>query len=462
MNRVKNIIAKALCAGVFSLSMFLLVSVSAYADGKATVTANSAYLRANASTSGTVVGGAMKNDTLEILSTESDSSGYTWYKVKANDGTTGYIRADLVSTDGGASQTTTTTTETPTPSVTLEQTIPTEVVPVAGSITSEVRVRSGASTSHTIVTTAKANTAVTVLGYAVASDGSKWYQISYAEVSGYIRSDFIKLDGELVDKVDEPEPEPEPEPMPEPEPEPEVYKDYEAVFNPADETWYLNNYIEGTKSSIPELLKAKDDLAANKLEAEKALKKKNVAIIILTVVILALIGVGVYAYISVRRWYYGVDEETEEPASAKTAAPVKRTQPVTETKVRTESQPIRVQTVGGVSAAQPASRPAIKQSALTGEKLPDGSIRMADGSIKRPRVGVRMPDGSIKLEDGTIIKPKGTAVKPEPKTEEAPVKPYIGASSQEIRRVPYSRTSEANSDDDMEYGFLDLDDGIDN
>lgn len=463
MNRVKKIITKLLpgVAGFFVVA--LSMSLTAFADGKLTVNVQSAYVRSSASTSGTVVGGVNKNETYDIIASETDSNSYTWYKIKVSDTVTGYIRADLVTTEGTAETAPAETSSTETAPA-AEATTVTEVVPVAGSVTGDVRVRAGASTNHDVVTTAKANTAVMVTGFATASDGNVWYQVSYTasngDVNGFIRNDYVKLDGDLTEKVEEPIPEVTPEPVVvEPEPEEVVYKDYEVVYSEEDDTWYLNNYIEGTKSSVPELLEAKNNLEKKEKEFKAQLKKKKVTIGILVAIIIALLGLGVYAYISVRRWYYGSEDETEEPAHSNSYGRDSTDRPLR----TTQSSGVRVQTVGAepktvtpeVNAAK-GNVETPKKNILAGETLPDGTVRMPDGSIRKKVYAVRLSDGSIKYPDGTIKKPDGTIIKPGESTE-AHAGVHTGASSQEVRQVKYSHTSESTNDDDMEYGFLSFD-----
>ena len=103
---------------------------------------------------------------------------------------------------------------------------------------------------------------------------------------------------------------------------------------------------------------------------------------------------------------------------------------------------------------------------LTGERLPDGSIRMPDGSIRKAKIGVKLADGSIRFEDGSVRKPDGTIIKPSQAqaavSDERQARSRVGSSNLEVRQIPYPRTSEASGDDDMEYGFLDLDDRSNN
>ncbi len=479
MNRFVNISKQALgiLLGGF---LFACVSVTAFADGKVTVTAESINVRATASTSAAIVGGAFNGESYDVISSENDSNGYTWYKIKLSDGTEGYVRGDYVTASG---VTTASTTEATDETGSSEAPVLTEVEPVGAYVTEDVNVRQGASTSDTIVTQAKTNTAVSVTAYEKGSDGKTWYSVSFsdsngAQVSGFIREDFIRLDGELVEKTQEPEAVEEvvEEEVQEEVEETVVYNDYEAVYSVDDDTWYLNNYIAGTKTKITDLLSAADLYNNAVDEYEGKLKTKNIIIGVLIAVVIALIGVGAYAYISVRRWYYGTDEDIEEPVKeakpARETKPAKETKPVKETKTATrkteKTEPshthttssVRMQTVGA-EPSRTSEKPAVKQNVLTGVRLPDGSIRMPDGSIRKARVGVKLPDGSIKFEDGSIRKPNGTVVKPETHTSELPRVTRTGVSEATVREVKYTHTSEVDSDDDMEYGFLDMDKNTD-
>lgn len=470
MNRVQKVFKGILGGAVTFAACFMIFYGSSYAEGKATVAVNSVYIRASASTSSAVVGSGLSKDTFDVIDSEKDSAGYTWYKVKTADGVTGYVRGDLVTTEGVPAPKPEPAPET---NVTLENPEVTVVVPVGGKVTGDSRVRSGASTSHSVVTTAPAKTAVTVTGYTTASDGKVWYQISYTSgsdsISGFIRSDLLKLDGELVEPAPEPEPEPEPEPAPEPEPEPTVYKDYEAVMGD-DGEWYLNNYAEGTHFKVNDLYEARENMDTAKKEFESKLKKKNVFIGILLTIIILLCAGGVFAYISIRRWYYGSDSETEEPAVRKDSQSRASTREYTGSQQRTASsvtqrpsgQPSRTQTSQTqrpVTSAQPQKTSSTVQSrsSLNEKILPDGRIQMPDGSVRKAVYAVKLADGSIRYPDGRIKHPDGTIENPSAQAASNNASTVrTGASSHEVHEVSMPHTSE-NPDDDMEYSFLDMD-----
>ncbi len=485
MNRVIKNLLKAFAGVAFAISICFMLSSAAYADGKVTVTVQSAFIRANASTSGTPIGSAMKNESLPVIDTEKDSAGYVWYKVKVNDNTTGYIRGDCVTAEGvSGTASTSTSTSTSTSVASTEPTYPTECNPVTGKVTADVRVRAGASTQHAIVTVAKNKSVVTVVGFAKDKSDKVWYQVSYSsdgkDISGYIRYDYVTLDGELTEKTPEPEPEPEPEPDPEPivEPEP-VYKDFEAVFNDSEGKWYLNNYIEGTKMAVDDLYAAVTNAETLKAEYEAKLKKKTVAIVILSLLIVVLLGGGAYAFFVVRGWYNGDEDDTEGFAHFGIKLPEKK-KPAETTVKNTPSRSssnVRVQTLGNdnrsngnASSVRPqtlgnstGASPAGAQIKGGGVRLPDGRIQMPDGSIRKAVVAVRLADGSIKYPDGTIKKPDGTIIPPEKAQGmvHTPEASRVGASSVSVREVAYNKSGDDSSDDDMEYGFLDLDGGQD-
>ncbi len=473
-----NTFGSLIAAGLLAL----LLPIVAHAAGKATVTATDGVnIRKSASVSSVIVASANKNDILDVISSETGADGQVWYKVQVDANTTGYVRGDLVTVDGNVSsgnsgsQGGSTTTTTPT----VSPTVPVETEAVSGTATQDVNVREGASTNHKVLDTVKKNTAVTVTGYANVSGGQKWYRVTYTsnskQVVGYIRSDYVKLNADLVEKKEEPEPEPEPEPQPEPEPEPEpepVYKDYEAVYSPEEETWYLNNYPAGVKYKISELEAANEEINKLKKANKSAIGKKNFVIGLLIFIILLLVGAGVYAFLRFRKWYFGYDDETETPVTRSSSSRDSRVYSGTKpsSSAGRSSSEIRTQTVGSekkpeTSAVKPTAPVTHTVSAGTqshpagtpSSSLPEGSVRLADGRIKLPDgtikravVGVKLPDGSIKLPDGRIRKPDGTIVKPVSEDTDT-ILSRTANSSHEVHEV---KGSKGIDDDDMEFGFL--------
>ena len=149
-----------------------LLSTAALADG-GKVTASYLNLRSEPSSSGTLVGVLPKGATVTILETSGD-----WYKVQSN-GMTGYVSKTYISTDG-SSDSSSSSSSSPSSSTTSE----------SGSINaSGVNIRSGSSTSSSIVANVGKGTAVKVTG----TDGD-WYKIDYNGQTAYVYKTYVTLD----------------------------------------------------------------------------------------------------------------------------------------------------------------------------------------------------------------------------------------------------------------------------
>lgn len=65
-----------------------------------------------------------------------------------------------------------------------------------------MRVRSNASTSGDIVDKAERDVVLTVVGTALDSENATWYQVNFTnasgQVEGFVRSDFVTLEGEII------------------------------------------------------------------------------------------------------------------------------------------------------------------------------------------------------------------------------------------------------------------------
>ena len=112
---MKKLLRGRLAAAVFALMTILTLGFSspvvsmAYTPADATVTANSAKVRSDTTTTSSVVGSLTKGNTVQILDEKTDSSGQVWYKVNVTGGT-GYVRGDLVSKSATATTGTATAT----------------------------------------------------------------------------------------------------------------------------------------------------------------------------------------------------------------------------------------------------------------------------------------------------------------------------------------------------------------
>ncbi len=102
---------------------------------------------------------------VEILGTSGK-----WYKIKSGS-LTGYVHSDYVSVGSQPPA-----QENPSPSKT-------------GTVTaSSLNVRSGAGTNYKVIGGLKRNAVVEIL-----STSGKWYKIKSGSLTGYVHSDYIKL-----------------------------------------------------------------------------------------------------------------------------------------------------------------------------------------------------------------------------------------------------------------------------
>lgn len=311
---VKTAVSLALAAVLFVGTPGLTVC----AEGTATVVANSANVRQNADSTSTVVGSVKKDQVLNIQSEATDGSGMVWYQVTV-DGATGYIRSDLVNTDGGsaaAATDTNTSTNTEVASTTDVTAMPAQGATVT---TNDVRVRSSASTSGSVVTTVANGTAVTVNGQATDSSGKVWYQVSFisngSEVTGFIRYDFIELGEVIATEEETPEEEPGQETeVTEPDvPTPDVDYALEYTTNPDGEyEWYLNDYTNSRRQKLNDLLSAQEQGNAGMDTLEATIAKQKTILIVLAVVVILLAILSTVLGFKLHEGAYSYDEDEED------------------------------------------------------------------------------------------------------------------------------------------------------
>lgn len=311
---IKTVVSLALAAVLFVGTPGLTVC----AEGTATVVANSANVRQNADSTSTVVGSVKKDQVLNIQSEATDGSGMVWYQVTV-DGATGYIRSDLVNTDGGsaaAATDTNTSTNTEVASTTDVTAMPAQGATVT---TNDVRVRSSASTSGSVVTTVANGTAVTVNGQATDSSGKVWYQVSFisngSEVTGFIRYDFIELGEVIATEEETPEEEPSQETeVTEPDvPTPDVDYALEYTTNPDGEyEWYLNDYTNSRRQKLNDLLSAQEQGNAGMDTLEATIAKQKTILIVLAVVVILLAILSTVLGFKLHEGAYSYDEDEED------------------------------------------------------------------------------------------------------------------------------------------------------
>lgn len=415
------------------------IKLVALADSAAKVTATTANIRKEPNASSAALGSVKSGEAVTITGQTTGADNNIWYQVVVNADSKGFIRSDLVSiTDGSTPATITvaTTTETTSTGDPVSTTGVTQVNPVSATVAGgqSVRVRADASTSSSIVTTAANGLALTVNGTKNDGDGKTWYYVSFinngASTTGFIRSDFVSLSGEVTPYTEETEqPTEGSEEMPEQEPVVEESKTYETQLQGDD--WYLINNDEGMQYNIRKIF---SDLQANadlyEKEHKKAKTNRNMMIIFMVVAIAAL---GAAAFFLLK-WRECEDQQAMVDAERK--------------------QRSRTGNPSGDRPARPnGTRPAQGQrpsgTRPAGTRPAQGGTRPAG---ERPS-GTR-PAGTRPAQGGT--RPVQTAVTPEggvrsPRAAENGVRPAG------TRPAAAPRPRPADDDDEFEFGFLNWD-----
>ncbi len=284
-------------------------SIVSYAQSQAKVIANSAKIRKDASTSSETLGSAEKGDSLTINHQVAGSDGKVWYQVFVNADTLGFIRSDLVEiTDGStpptmeantvASNTQTTNTDAGTSTVDDAPVAVTAVNPVSAKASAEsVRVRASASTGSRIVASIQRGFALTVNGTADGSDGKVWYQVNFmsdnTEVTGFVRSDYVDLEGELTPYTDTPVQEPEGEQQPPEDGAAPAVTEKQWETQQEGDKWYLLNREIGKKYAIQDFFDLEESAEQLKQLYEEAYsqnKTQKMIVIILVFVLVLMAG----------------------------------------------------------------------------------------------------------------------------------------------------------------------------
>ena len=326
---------KGLLAATIVTASIYIGAFGSMAAGTCKVSADAAKIRQTASTSAEVVGSTVKGSKLDVLSSTKDGSGYTWYKVYVDGNTTGYIRADLVTDVDGdiktesSSSSSSETTETKKTEETTQTETVTEVVTTtveaceftSGTTTDSVSVREGASTKSNKKATAPAGQALSITGQANGSDGKVWYQISYGDVNGFIRSDYVNTSTETEDtgeaEADTETEEPEETEMEADLPVSAPNSDYELKYEPNNEgvdTWYLYDHIKGTRQSIDNINAVmQQSQAAESSDAGDASKYKKIVIIMGIVILFLVIAVSILLF-KLRDSYEDWEDDEDDEA----------------------------------------------------------------------------------------------------------------------------------------------------
>lgn len=87
---------KRLISVIFAAMLLTCILPSDIFAATGTVTGSGINLRSEPSTSGSVLGTASYGETFEITGSSTDAAGATWYAVTLSNGSTAYIRSDLI------------------------------------------------------------------------------------------------------------------------------------------------------------------------------------------------------------------------------------------------------------------------------------------------------------------------------------------------------------------------------
>lgn len=341
--KIQNAIKGLLAVTIVTVGMYI-GSIGANAAGTCKVSEGAAKIRATASTSAEVVGSTSKGAKLDVISSTSDGT-YTWYKVYVEGNKTGYIRGDLVTdvsgdiqSEGGASTTTSTNNDT---SSSVSTTVVSPCEFTTGSTKDQVSVRESASTNSSKKTTADAGQALSITGQATGDDGKIWYQVSYGNTTGFIRSDYVDTSAgsELgdtegtTDLVDDQETFGEEEESYDDDvieaPTPTtVSDDYELRYEANDEgveMWYLYDHIKGTRQSLDNIFAVMQQSQNLQAQDTGSNSKMKPVIIIMGVVIFILIIVITILIFKLRDSYEDWEDDEDDEEEDVRPAPARRT-----------------------------------------------------------------------------------------------------------------------------------------
>ncbi|MCM1126092.1 MAG: SH3 domain-containing protein [Lachnospiraceae bacterium] len=343
--------ACALAAGIFWMTAVTALA----AEGE--ITAATAKIRAQASTDSEVVGSTVKGKKVDLIESVKDGAGMTWYKVPVAGGGYGYIRGDLVSTSDTVPEGTAAQAAQPAaPASQPAETVPTAIGEQAAVIQCETnaKIRSGASTSHSVVTSLPNGTAITLIGEASDSAGNKWYQLTCnynnKTIEGYVRSDLIAIGaqaggdssegegGEAPAEGENPEggegenPEGGEQNPEEGEPEPvqdDSHNDYEVRWSQnqdnEDYDYFLYDNTTGTRMRLSEVLNAATSSSEYTQKLQSQVDKNKIIIIVLAAVIILLFVIITIMIFKIRSLYYDdYDDEEEEEEEEPEPVPVKK------------------------------------------------------------------------------------------------------------------------------------------
>ena len=458
----------AACAILFGKQLAL--NVLAASAGK--VTSTTANVRASASTSSEAIASLSKGDTIEIRSQTNGTDGYVWYEITVDATRTGYIRSDLVEiTDGttpagGNAGTTATTTTTPTANsdgVTVVET-------VSGTTTADVNVRADASTNSEIVAKAASGLTLSVTGTKQGTDGNTWYYLTFTKdgvsTTGYIRSDFVNLSGELKEPSANAEPDPVPATT---EVAPVTVQKRWETQEQAD-GWFLLDYEQGQQWNIDNLFQTNETNTQLLQKQEAKIKSLRTGLIIVIIILIAVIAAAVFFFM---KWKDLDDRaafaEAEKERAKRIAGHGDGRRPASDRVQRTSRDREAVRREGGEQRRRPAEGAARTSEGRTGER----PVRPASAGERRP-VDVQRGQSShtVRPSEPQERRAEAPAREAAPVREAAPQESRAAAAEPEAERRTHRPRPQADApvkehhrkppvdddDDEFEFGFLNWDD----
>lgn len=428
MKTLKAQKGKMLWMAVILGAVFLLwnqasMKAEAYIQTQGTVTAESANIRQNADTSSTAIASVKKGDTLTINNEVTGTDGKVWYYVYVDNSTMGYILAELVEKKGGATANNTTANTDNTVlapdnntdtnnnngnnnagSITSVDGV-TAVQNVSATVTgSTVNVRKDANGIASIVSKVQKGMVVTITGQKQDAEGKTWYQVFFTangtEVTGFIRSDYLQPDGEVLPVQEQPADTQTPEEEGSNEPV-EQTKDYDTVYKENAEGtsgWYLVNQLTGQEYTVDELMKAKQENEPLLAQAQKNVKSQKITIIIL-VLILILFAIAIVLLVLKFK-----DQLLDEFSGNGRQEPVRTRRPVSGR--NGQKRPVSRQQSGSTRPQGTSNRP-------QGSVRPQGSGTRPQGNSARPQGSSAKPQGSSIRPQGSSVRPQGNSTRPQ-------------------------------------------------
>jgi len=447
--------------------MFICISTTALAaEGK--VTANpAAKIRESASTTSEQVGSAQNGAVLEILGEVTGTDGKIWYQVSFDNNKTGYIRSDLMQK----------LADTTTPPSTTTGEVK-DVQPVNCTVTgNQVNVRSTPSTEGAKVAQVRKDEVMTVNGTATDSEGKTWYRVTFTSdnrnVTGFVRYDFVSLSGELkpVEQVETPpvvEPPVETPPVQdEPIEIPSLSKDYDTALD--EGVWYLIDNVANKRYNLENVMDVaiKNPKVYEKIEA-KVNKQKGWITFLVILVILMLVAITLLVLkikdVMDEAYFSAVEKETVRQRQEKRQGTGPRQGPGQKQGAPRQGNGANPQNRGVMHTVGANGGNGQKPGAPVKQGVPKMNItKPGEGTPQTVKVSNPADTRAPKPMSDKPAQPKPADAKPVVSEDTKVMKP-IG--NQEAKRAVdtskqtwQSKNFMTDDDDDMEYGFLDWEEG---